>query len=181
MAYDSNIIANRLSQWFEDREQFELPAWEQLPQLDLYMDQVILLLKQYLSPLYHGADDKVITASIINNYVRLKLMPPPAKKKYSRIHLASLIVICVLKQSLSISCIQRMLPSEPDEEEMQQFYTHFTAQYRTAQASFLTQVREMPVEQQLLTSCAAISTLSTELSEFLLREDAEEKSKNKGC
>ena len=108
MACDQNTITNRLALWFDGMEQFSLPEWEQLPQLDLYMDQVILLLKQYLSPLYHGQEEKSITASIINNYVRMKVMSPPVKKKYSRMHLASLIMICVLKQSLSISCIRRI-------------------------------------------------------------------------
>lgn len=179
MAYDFTTVTTRLTRWFDDMARFELPAWEQLPQLDLYMDQVILLLKQYLSPLCHGEEDKAITASIINNYVRMKLMPPPTKKKYSRIHLASLIIICVLKQSLSISCIQRMLPDAPSETDMQQFYNDFAAQYRTAQTSFIRQLREqyLPAEGQLLTSCAVISTLSTELSEFLLHEEAEEKNR----
>ena len=46
----------------------------------------------------------------------MKVMPPPVKKRYSRVHLAYLVMICTLKQSLSISCIQRMLPEEHGEE-----------------------------------------------------------------
>ena len=98
----------RLSEWLDKLERFDLPDWDSLPQLDLYMDQVILLLTQYLSPLERYGEEKAITASIINNYVRMKVMPPPVKKRYSRVHLAYLIIICTLKQSLSISCIQRM-------------------------------------------------------------------------
>lgn len=177
MAYDSELITSRLSLWFDGMEQFELPEWEQLPQLELYMDQVIILLKQYLSALYHGDDDKAITASIINNYVRMKVMPPPVKKKYSRLHLASLIIICVLKQSLSISCIQRILPVDQNEDEIRRLYNDFVCQYRSVQENFLQQARkdDSPLLTQsvgsLLTSCAIISNLSTGLTEFLLREE----------
>ena len=80
----------RLSEWLDKLERFDLPDWDSLPQLDLYMDQVILLLTRYLSPLERYGEEKAITASIINNYVRMKVMPPPVKKRYSRVHLAYL-------------------------------------------------------------------------------------------
>ena len=70
-------VARRLAAWEESRKAFDLPDWESLPRLGLYMDQVILLLTQYLGPLSRGEENKPITASIINNYVRLKVMPPP--------------------------------------------------------------------------------------------------------
>lgn len=183
MAYDRNSTADRLSRWFEDMEKFSLPEWDQLPALELYMDQVILLLRQYLAPLHHGQEDKAITASIINNYVRMKIMPPPVKKKYSRVHLASLIMICVLKQSLSISCIQRMLPGEPTEDIMRLLYSDFTAQYRTAQDRFVCEMKDswstlLPESSgKFFTSCAIASTFPTGLSEFLLCEDTEKNSK----
>ena len=53
-----------------------------------------------------------ITASIVNNYVRMKIMPPPVKKKYGRVHLAYLLMICTLKRSLPIAAIQRLIPEE---------------------------------------------------------------------
>lgn len=170
MAHDNEKISCRLDQWFDGMERFTLPTWEQLPQLELYMDQVILLLRQYLSPLHHEDDDKAITTSIINNYVRMKIIPPPVKKKYSRVHIASLIMICILKQSLSISCIQRMLPEEQNEATLQPLYHNFVEQYGTVQESFI-QHTKMENTEKLLTSCAILSTLSTELTEFLLHEE----------
>lgn len=170
MAYDNDKITGRLQQWLKGMKKFTLPSWDQLPQLELYMDQVILLLRQYLSPLHHEEDDKSITTSIINNYVRMKIIPPPVKKKYSRVHLASLIMICILKQSLSISCIQRMLPQEMNEETLQPFYHDFVEQYGMVQNRFL-QHTQKENEEKLLTSCAILSTLSTELTEFLLHEE----------
>ena len=73
--------ARRLAEWLDKLEKFDLPDWESLPELDLYMDQVILLLKRYLAPLDISGEEKAITASIINNYVRMKVMPPPVKKR----------------------------------------------------------------------------------------------------
>lgn len=179
MSYDKETISLRLEQWLEGMEQFTLPDWEQLPQLELYMDQVIILLKQYLSALYRGEADKAITTSIINNYVRMKVMPPPVKKKYSRVHIATLIMICVLKQSLSISSIQRILPDDHGEEETKQLYNDFVGQYRSVREGFLRQFRSgdplLPSHDRalLLTSCAVVSNLSTGLTEYLLREESE--------
>ena len=174
--------AQRLSQWLDGLRKFDLPDWDSLPQLDLYMDQVILLLRRYLTPLDSGGDERSITASIINNYVRMKVIPPPLKKKYSRVHLAYLVIICTLKQSLSLSCIQRLLPEDRSEEAVRPFYDGFVRQYRRSTA-FLRQllltggVPAMaeaglpPEEGNALAAAAAIfSTLSKSLTEFLLQD-----------
>ena len=177
--------ALRMAEWLEGLGKFDLPDWDSLPQLDLYMDQVILLLNRYLAPM--GGEEKNVTASIINNYVRMRVMPPPVKKRYSRMHLAYLIIICTLKQSLSISCIQRMLPQEHSEEDARALYTDFVRQYRAA-VSFLRAldisgeklalggVEQLSVggEASLVTTSAILSTLSKALTEFLLQDDKEE-------
>ncbi len=87
----------------------KLPYWEELPEIDLYMDQVVALMEKYLS--FHKLDEdtKLITKSMINNYVKLGIMPPPVKKKYSREHIAYLIIICTLKQALPISDIKDLI------------------------------------------------------------------------
>ena len=90
------------------------------------MDQVIVLLTRYLDYLlYDASTDTVITASTINNYVRMKIMPPPVKKRYSRLHLAYLIIICIMKQSLNIAYVQKMIPIGIDEEEVKRIYNDF--------------------------------------------------------
>ena len=71
-------VARRLAEWEAGMDAFRLPDWESLPQLELYMDQVIILLNQYLGPLYRSGEEKAVTASIINNYVRLRVLPAPA-------------------------------------------------------------------------------------------------------
>ncbi len=185
MAFDNELTRQRMTEWFSGMERFDLPEWDALPQLELYMDQVIILLKQYLSSLYCGEEDKAITASIINNYVRMKVMPPPVKKKYSRVHIACLIVICALKQSLSISCIQRILPADHSEEEIRKLYNDFVLQFRMVRETFVCQAQKggHPLlsdgSASLLTSCAIISNLSTGLTEFLLCEEPAEQNEKK--
>ena len=66
------------------------------------MDQVITLIERYLAPLVGQTDNKVITSAMINNYVKLNIMPKPNKKRYERLHMAYLIVITILKQVLLI-------------------------------------------------------------------------------
>ena len=87
----------------------KLPYWDELPEIDLYMDQVIALMDKYLS--FHKTDEetKIITNSMVNNYVKLGIMPAPVKKKYSREHIAYLIIICTLKQALPISDIKDLI------------------------------------------------------------------------
>lgn len=168
-------MAQRLAAWEESRRGFHLPDWESLPQLGLYMDQVILLLRQYLGPLSRGEEDKPITASIINNYVRLKVMPPPVKKKYSRVHLASLIIICVLKQSLSISDIQKMFPQDHSEEAVRLLYNDFVGQYSKVFGLFIHQIQTadeaLLTGSGLITAAAVISSLSKDMTEFLLQDE----------
>lgn len=78
-----------------------LPRYHQLPDIGLYMDQVIALTDRSLAPLF-GENSAVLTASMVNNYVKQRLLQPPVKKRYSREHVARLIVVCMLKQVLSI-------------------------------------------------------------------------------
>ncbi len=86
-------------------------------------------------------EEQFITASTINNYVRMKIMPEPRRKRYYRIHLAYLIVILTLKQSLSITMIRDLLPSDQPEEEMEAFYRMYTARHRIVSEYFVQQVR----------------------------------------
>ena len=96
-----------------------LPRWEALPDLELYMDQVTSLIGRYLR------DDRGLTASMVNNYVKHKVMPAPVRKKYTREHLAYLIVICTLKPVLPISTIRQMMADELAEQELPPFYDAF--------------------------------------------------------
>lgn len=101
-------IINELETWLSELEGFNLPDWESLPDLDLYMDQVITYLEKELSPLTVEEHEKLITPFMINNYVKAKLIPNPIKKKYSKEHLGFILGICSVKQVLSISDISKL-------------------------------------------------------------------------
>lgn len=80
-----------------------------LPNIDLYMDQVTTFMDEQLASTKRYPDDKVLTKTMINNYAKNKLLPPPEKKRYSREHLLVLIFIYYFKNILSISDIQTLL------------------------------------------------------------------------
>lgn len=166
-------MQEKLELWESKLRTFRLPDWDSLPELELYMDQVVLLMTRYLSfPPMMEEDDKVITASIVNNYVRMKIMPAPVKKKYSRVHIAYLLVICTLKQSLSIASIQKLIPMGLSEEEVHSLYTQFVKQYETVAEMFSNHMRDslehQPRMDALPVSAALVANLSKSLTEYLL-------------
>ena len=99
---------------------FHIPRWNELPDIDLYLDQVVTFIDKYLSNYIKtdtekNSDDKeekvttCVTKTMINNYVKQNIMEPPVKKKYNQKHLAYLFVICILKQVYSISDIDKLI------------------------------------------------------------------------
>ncbi|WP_232696836.1 DUF1836 domain-containing protein [Brevibacillus daliensis] len=95
-------VESELIKWSEQLAGYHLPRWQELPDIDLYMDQVVTLIEKYLK-LLSNDDSKIITPAMINNYVKLGLIPPPIKKRYTRTHIAYLIAISILKQVLTIA------------------------------------------------------------------------------
>lgn len=82
---------------------------EDIPNIDLYMDQVTTFMNEQLAATKRHPDDKILTKTMINNYTKNNLLPPPDKKKYSKEHLLTLIFIYYFKGILSISDIQYLL------------------------------------------------------------------------
>lgn len=83
---------------------------EDIPNIDLYMDQVTTFMdKRLRSTLRNPEEDKILTKTMINNYAKNDLLPPPVKKKYSKDHIIMLIFIYYFKGILSISDIQALL------------------------------------------------------------------------
>ena len=82
---------------------------EDIPNIDLYMDQVTTFMDTHLGASKRHEDDKILTKTMINNYAKNDLLPPPEKKKYSKEHVLTLIFIYYFKSILSISDIQSIL------------------------------------------------------------------------
>ena len=129
MLYDKHQVAEKLTRWERFLGVYSLPEWEDLPQIDLYLDQVIALVNQYLGFfVYDPTEEKLLTPSMVNNYVKLRLIPAPVRKKYGRKHIALLLMVCTFKQSLSMAAVQAMLPTD-DEELIHQEYIRYTASF----------------------------------------------------
>lgn len=82
---------------------------EDIPGIDLYMDQVTTFMDENLKTSKRYDTDKILTKTMINNYTKNDLLPPPLKKKYSKEHLLILIFIYYFKSILSINDIQTLL------------------------------------------------------------------------
>ena len=87
---------------------FSYPKWEELPNIDLYLDQVLLYVNQVCAPSF-SQKEKGLTASMVNNYVKHGYLTKPEKKKYQRHQIARLIAITTLKSVFSIQEIAQTL------------------------------------------------------------------------
>lgn len=112
----------------EDIKKFHLPRWDEIPNIDLYIDQVVSLLETYLSNYIKGEnnkEDKIVTKTMINNYVKHKIINPPVNKKYNTEHIAYLFVICILKQVYSINDIAELIKLAIDTVSPETAYNQF--------------------------------------------------------
>ena len=107
---------------------------EDIPNIDLYMDQVTTFMDKCLAQYKRYDEDKVLTKTMINNYTKAKIFPAPVKKKYSRTHLMLLIMIYPLKSVLSIKDIGMLFQSalsEPNkmkqEKMIESIYSGFVS------------------------------------------------------
>lgn len=82
---------------------------EDIPNIDLYMDQVTSFMEKALKSTKRYPDDKILTKTMINNYAKNDLLPPPVKKKYSKEHLLVLTFIYYFKSLMSIGDIEKLL------------------------------------------------------------------------
>ena len=106
MTIDTNDILNSI---LESLSRIDYIHPEDIPNIDLFMDQVTTFMDTQLSSTKRYADDKILTKTMINNYAKNNLLPPPEKKKYTKEHVLTLIFIYYFKNILSISDIQSIL------------------------------------------------------------------------
>ena len=184
MNFDNDLVVGKLRRWEKFLAAYRLPEWDAIPDFGLYMEQVVQLLKQYLSYLPPGLkQSQTITSAAINNYVRTKMLPEPRKKKYYRVHIAYLIMICTLKESLSLSMLQTLLPGNLPEEEVRRAYSSFAQRHSLCAQYFVDQVKlsaatmldhavvtELAVQDttELIASAAILSGLAKLFAEKLL-------------
>ncbi len=102
-----------------------LPRYSELPDIDLYADQVLSYLNTHLSFFQLDPSKPLITGTMINNYVKAKVVPAPVKKKYSREHLAFIFVIVILKNVYSLVEIQDLIDYQLKFDDVEGAYDRF--------------------------------------------------------
>lgn len=119
-------MENHIERVYREIARFKPVPWDQIPDLGLYMDQVITFITRVYEPLYGDTTKSYLSAPMINNYVKNKLIPRPVGKKYSRLQIAMLIMIVAFKRVCMMEDIRDMLHVE-GEENVRSMYELFCA------------------------------------------------------
>ena len=112
-----------------------LPRWEELPDIDLYLDQLVTLLDKNLSQYVEDEGNPIITKTMINNYVKHGIIPPPEKKKYNRTHIASIFVICILKSVYSMNNVNKLIILATTDFKIEHSYNKFCDLFESSMKS----------------------------------------------
>ncbi|MEG1426768.1 MAG: DUF1836 domain-containing protein [Oscillospiraceae bacterium] len=107
-------LKEKIREWAEKSEMPELYTWDSLPDIPLYMDQIITLLGEQLCLYRRDENDKLLTSTMINNYVKSEVIPHPQHKKYTKEQVSSILVVAMLKSVLSIQDLKTLLSDCPD-------------------------------------------------------------------
>ncbi|RXX22570.1 hypothetical protein DF217_00925 [Streptococcus oralis] len=142
---------------------FSYPKWEDIPNIDLYLDQVLLYVNQVCAPVSPDKD-KGLTASMVNNYVKHGYLTKPDKKKYQRKQIARLIAITTLKSVFSIQEIAQTLNTLQTQASSDQLYDAFVDYMNHGIDP------ENPIIQ---TSCQTVKLYHQTLDLILIKEEEE--------
>ncbi len=88
---------------------FHIPRWEELPDIDLYMDQVIAFVDRDPGRFFKAIGMPVLTKNMINNYVKARIIDPPVNKKYGKLSMAMIVVVYILKSCYSTEEIRKLI------------------------------------------------------------------------
>lgn len=111
---------------------YHCPRYEELPKMYVYMDQLLTILDEYLSPFDIESEDKNMTATMINSYVKKGIIPSPTNKKYSTVHIVYLIVLGTLKNVLSLSTIEKLIKMQKEQYPLERAYNFFAMEMENA-------------------------------------------------
>ncbi len=143
--------------------------YDSFPDLELYMDQVLLCLNRQQPRL---RDEEKTTSSMVNNYIKAGLMPKANGKKYSREHLAYLTIISKLKQVLSVKDTGRLIKTGMNGSDMRDYYTSFNDILADGYGELIDKLRRADGEELSRTalSLALSSYVNKVVCEYILDE-----------
>ena len=178
MTLDNEDVLNSILASLNRIENIKL---EDIPNIDLYMDQLTTFMEEKLrKTTRYPNEDKVLTKTMINNYAKNDLLPPPVRKKYSKDHLILLIFIYYFKNILSINDIQTLLDPvkerfqtsdtdnltlsdiykvlcEQDAQEVEAVKEDVTRKYHIAQEAFTDAPEELKDKMQMFSFVSLLS------------------------
>ena len=131
-------LSGEAAQMVQQMLAYRCPQYDQLPAITLYSDQVTDALNYFLSPLWPG-QEHTVTAAMINNYVKQRVISPPVKKRYDREQLARLYCICLLKHVFTLSEIRSLMAIQTRTYPFPVAYDYFCVELEKAlEATFST-------------------------------------------
>ncbi|WP_283621627.1 DUF1836 domain-containing protein [Limosilactobacillus avium] len=157
---------NQYRQWQEQLAHVKFPRWKELPALGLYIDQVVTIVNEQLS----GVGVEPLTKSMVNNYVKKKIIQAPVKKKYAVNQLVDLLVIGFFKSSFSIEEIRRGIAQATLQSYPQQAYDRFVTILDQKLAGKKVAVENADAQTVELTSLAIDAVLAHLKAIHLVRE-----------
>jgi hypothetical protein len=163
-----------LYQYSNSMSKVKLIRWNVLPNFPVYCDQLLQIVNDELS-FMQISDEQLITKSMVNNYVKWNMIPKPVKKKYEKLHIASVIVITILKPILPISKIkdgiQLQTILQGNERAYDAFCEVLEESIRNVFLSILDQRNPYVLEERKIEfEKLAISSITTALASKLLTE-----------
>ncbi|EOR20082.1 MULTISPECIES: DUF1836 domain-containing protein [Clostridium] len=105
--------------------EFHCPRYNELPKVPLYKEQVIEYIENVLKGINVRHSERLITPTMLNNYVKQKVVSPPKDKKYNEKHLAYLIIVCILKQVFTIQEICNLIRGQINTCPIEEAYDFF--------------------------------------------------------
>jgi len=118
-----------LEQLKEKLEHDRPVPWQELPDLALYMDQVISYMPRQL---IHFGDEELLTSAMVNNYIKDGVVPRAEGKRYGPVHLGYLTAVCAMKKVLSVKDIRVLFDAVPEGKQPEAIYGYFTRALDTA-------------------------------------------------
>ncbi len=115
---------HRLDEWLAAAKSTKPTAWKTLPDIELYMDQVLSMMNHSFDVL-STPTDRPLTSSMINNYVKDKVVPAPVKKKYTREHLTALSILTMLKSEFTLPEIRSLMEGLSETYPTEELYAAF--------------------------------------------------------
>ncbi len=159
-----------ISELIETLKLDEIIEPQSIPNLDLYMDQVITLFEEKLAHTKRNEEDKLLTKTMINNYAKDKLLMPAKKKKYTREHIILMILLYEMKQVLTISDIKALFGTiikedQVDAKKLEEIYRIYLTLKKKGVNDFKEQVEKGEVNLQQQLEASSLAMLAAEKEE----------------